>query len=95
MEENKIEHHRVIVRISYEFLRDILFPENTEILSIDASIQNVFGLRDFVCCIESPDLPVAIEGKLLPEAFPQYRRHYTGAENEIPTVEFEKWIIRP
>ena len=86
-----IERHRAIVRMSHELLRTMLFPEGTEILAVSMDLQDVFGRRDFVCVIEHPDLSAVKEGYELPEIKPSYRSHYTGIENEIPTVEFMGW----
>ena len=87
------ERHRAIVRISYEFLRNMLFPENTVILAVMNDAQDIFGRKDFVCVIEHPDLPVSIPGELLPSITPTYHREFHGFPKEIPIVTFEDWGI--
>ena len=90
MDENKV-HHRAIVRISYEFLRRILFPEGTEILSITTDPNDIYGHQEFVCVIENPDLPVSSPGVALPVCTPTYHRLYSGKETEMDVIEFVDW----
>lgn len=85
------EKHRAIVRISYQFMRDILFPEGTEILAIVEDVQDIFGRQDFVCVVENPELPITKEGDNLLTITPSYIRHFIGVEGEIPTVIFDQW----
>jgi hypothetical protein len=92
--EANVKRHRAIVRITYQFMQDLLFPEGTEILSIMADPQDIFGRGDFVCVIEHPDLPVNQLGEQLLTIRPEYRRHFDGIENEIATVTFEGWGIK-
>lgn len=91
---NKRPRRRAVVRFSYELLRDILFPKETEILYVNLESQTVFGVQSFMVVVEHPDLPETKPGDLLPEVQPAYRRHFGGEiENEIESIEFLDWGI--
>ena len=90
MDEDK---HRAVVRISHEFLRDILFPKGAKVLALAVDVQDVFGREDFVCVVEHPDLPPTKPGQKLPEAMPQYRRINHGDDQELDQVVFVDWGV--
>ncbi|RPI21900.1 MAG: hypothetical protein EHM70_24480 [Chloroflexota bacterium] len=89
--EPRVEHHRALVRISHEFLRDLLFPEGSEVLAVMTDAQDIFGRGDFVCVVEHPNLPVSHPGMLLLTATPTYRALYEPENNQVRVVEFVDW----
>ena len=67
-----VERHRAIVKIPYEFLRGILFPEGTKILAIIDDPDNILGAENILCKIEHPNLPITKEGENYPVVEPSY-----------------------
>ncbi len=83
--ENK---HRAIVRISYELLCDVFFPEGTKIFAVT----HVRDTPEFECMVEHPDLPGTNRRDDLPTICPNYRRvHERGDPHEMDRIEFTDW----
>lgn len=94
MAAEKKKHNRAIVRISHEFLKDLLFPKDAEILMVSQDPNDIFGRGDFVMVVEHPDLPEIEIGMNIPVSEPRYIRIHSGVDNEVDIVQFDGWGIR-